>query len=107
MIRGDRLIASYYFEDQPVAISSGSWQMFSHTYNFNNKNSRVYTQNTLRSTITRTLDLSSTSNFVIGWYNYGGGYIDGRMSQLYVYNRELSISEITQNYNATKTRFGL
>jgi hypothetical protein len=32
---------------------------------------------------------------------------NGRVSQVQVYNRALSAQEILQNYNATKTRFGL
>jgi hypothetical protein len=34
-------------------------------------------------------------------------YINGRSSSFLIYNKSLSASEITQNYNATKTRFGL
>lgn len=32
---------------------------------------------------------------------------EGNVSQLMVYNRELSATEVLQNYNATKSRFGL
>jgi len=39
--------------------------------------------------------------------SYGGYLINGRCSVLKMYNRALTTSEITQNYNATKTRFGL
>jgi hypothetical protein len=34
-------------------------------------------------------------------------YFSGSISQLFVYNRALTASEIQQNYNATKSRFGL
>ena len=34
-------------------------------------------------------------------------YLTGNMAQVLVYNRPLSSMEITQNYNATKSRFGL
>ena len=39
----------------------------------------------------------------------GGGWSSalGRVSMCHIYNRNLSTSEIAQNYNATKTRFGL
>jgi len=33
--------------------------------------------------------------------------INGRISQVQIYNRALTAAEILQNYNATKTRFGL
>ena len=31
----------------------------------------------------------------------------GKIGGIYVYNRALSVSEIQQNYNAQRTRFGL
>jgi hypothetical protein len=34
-------------------------------------------------------------------------YWNGRIPQVSIYNRALSASEITQNYNATKSRYGL
>jgi hypothetical protein len=36
-----------------------------------------------------------------------GRYFTGRVAVAMIYNRELSASEISQNYNATKSRFGL
>jgi hypothetical protein len=36
-----------------------------------------------------------------------GDYIKGRVSNVLLYNRALSATEVLQNYNATKTRFGL
>ena len=50
---------------------------------------------------------SSTNNFTIA--NYQNGFIYGniRISSFLTYNRALTASEVLQNYNATKTRFGL
>ena len=39
--------------------------------------------------------------------NGDGQYWDGKMSDMKVYDRELTASEIQQNYNALKGRFGL
>jgi hypothetical protein len=52
--------------------------------------------------------VSQTGNFYVG-VNLAGGdeYYAGRIANLQVYNRALSSTEILQNYNATKTRFGL
>jgi hypothetical protein len=36
-----------------------------------------------------------------------GDYIKGRVSNVLLYNRSLGTTEVLQNYNATKTRFGL
>jgi hypothetical protein len=35
-----------------------------------------------------------------------GSYWNGNISQVSVYNRALSATEISQNYNAVKSRFG-
>ena len=38
-------------------------------------------------------------------YTAGNGHMNGNVSQVLLYNRELSASEINQNYNATKGRY--
>ena len=38
-------------------------------------------------------------------YTEGNGHMNGNVSQVLLYNRELSASEINQNYNATKGRY--
>jgi hypothetical protein len=43
----------------------------------------------------------------IGSYNGGGFYLNGNISSIQIHNRALSASEVLQNYNATKGRFGL
>jgi hypothetical protein len=51
---------------------------------------------------------STTDNFTIGFYNgNGSGYFNGSIAMGIFYNRALSPQEILQNYNATKTRYGL
>ena len=42
-----------------------------------------------------------------GWNNSNSYEINGEYAMVRIYNRELSQSEILQNYNATKSRFGL
>jgi hypothetical protein len=45
---------------------------------------------------------------VYGGFNGSRGYFyNGNIAIVRVYNRVLSASEVAQNYNATKTRFGL
>ena len=53
-----------------------------------------------------------TTDLTIGGYTYkgaGGGaeYFNGAIANAFVYNRGLTAIEILQNYNATKSRFGL
>ena len=42
-----------------------------------------------------------------GWTNGSDGYFTGSIGVSHVYNRGITAVEIQQNYNATKTRFGL
>jgi hypothetical protein len=43
----------------------------------------------------------------IGWMQYKGGTLDGKIYTASIYNRALSQSEIIQNFNAHKSRYGL
>jgi hypothetical protein len=53
----------------------------------------------------------SGSNFWVGsssgTNNTVNKYLRGNISSLQIYNRALSANEVLQNYNSTKTRFGL
>jgi hypothetical protein len=51
----------------------------------------------------------TNSKLLVGWRNSlaSGQSFQGKISQTTIYNRALSASEVLQNYNATKSRFGL
>jgi hypothetical protein len=56
------------------------------------------------------INTTNTEPFQIADYTQAGGYDNnllGKVALVQVYNRALSQNEITQNYNATKARFGL
>jgi hypothetical protein len=59
------------------------------------------------------VDASGTSTFtggnilLVGSYEPGSNLLNGAVASAQVYNRVLSASEIQQNYNAQKARFGL
>jgi hypothetical protein len=48
---------------------------------------------------------TNTSSLLVG--RGTDGYLNGKIANFRVYNRALSASEVAQNYNSTKTRFGL
>jgi len=54
---------------------------------------------------------NTTPNITISPYVVGrldaSRWFNGRIANVQIYNRELSLSEITQNYNAQKSRFNL
>jgi hypothetical protein len=50
----------------------------------------------------------SNSVFSIGnTQGIGGNFSDGNIAQVFIYNRALSASEVQQNFNATRARFGI
>lgn len=90
-----------------TSIVSNTWYMLTHTYNYSTKSSKLYKNGLLVSSITMTVDLFTTGQIYIGWYGYGGGYFRGNIPIVQIYKGELSATEVLQNYNATKSRYGL
>jgi hypothetical protein len=56
---------------------------------------------------TTILHSDNTAPLQFAWANYVGQYMVGSISQGIVYNRVLTSTEVLQNYNATRSRFGL
>jgi hypothetical protein len=111
VLRSTNILVSYYGEDQGVSLpSTNIWYHFLNTYNYTTKSSRMYVNGILSSTLTRTVDLGPSiqnSNLKLGLYGFGGSYFSGSLASVKIYNRDLTQQEVLQNYNATKTRFGL
>jgi hypothetical protein len=99
----------------------GVWQLIGFTYSYNeggNNVVRCYRNDTLvfSSTVSTSthsfIDRSAQTN--LQW-TLGGGYSSScvnqnsscRFGMFMLYNKILSLDEITQNYNATRSRFGV
>ena len=54
-----------------------------------------------------TVMAQTSQNLTIGCTDVPGRYMKGRISQVLMYNRALSIAEVTQNFNARRASFGL
>jgi VCBS repeat-containing protein len=65
----------------------------------------LYANNVLKASATTTLTTGSTQTLNVGFS--GGKRSNLNMGSFQIYNRALSTAEITKNYNALKTRFGL
>ena len=50
-------------------------------------------------------DINGTSEMSIGRVYSGSRYFGGNLANTMVYNKALSQAEVTQNYNAEKSRF--
>jgi hypothetical protein len=96
-------------------VSLNTWGYFTYTYDGQGLSSsgKIYINGTERVTsdfsggLFNTISNTSTS-LNIGRYNPGlGGPTNGRFGIVKLYNRALTASEILQNYNAQKARFGL
>ena len=53
---------------------------------------------------------TTTTNLSLGYYpgnTSGGQYYDGEISQVSIYNKVLTSTEIAKNFNALRARFGI
>jgi hypothetical protein len=56
---------------------------------------------------TQLIDIEATRKFNVGsWANNGSGIV-GDIDVVQVYNRGLTASEVSQNYNAHRRKFGV
>jgi hypothetical protein len=89
-------------------ITTGSWNNLVGQYDGSSWN--LYVNGTLLSQTTTQGPKPSTSPIAIGAAYISSGYqrfINGRISNVQVYNRALSTTEITQNFNALRGRYGI
>jgi hypothetical protein len=89
-----------------TVFSSLTWYHAAITYD--NGSPKIYINGILDASSSSTLTpASSYYGNDVGRLGVGSQYFDGRISNLQVYNRALTASEILQNYNAQKSKFGL
>jgi hypothetical protein len=102
------------YSDNTVTTLSGSipstnWVFIGTSYN--KVTNLFYLNNTLINSDSNTKDLKTDSviDVAIGVAPFSPlqYFYNGYISSVYVYNRGISAAEILQNYNATKSRFGL
>ena len=88
------------------SVPIGVWSMV--TVSINNLDIKIYVNGVLTNSYTETISIGSW----VGLWRIGQRYNNtfwylGEMAIVKTYSRELSSSEVLQNYNATKSRFGL
>lgn len=96
----------------PNTVPNGVWTNVAVAYNSSTKNASFYINGVLNSSITNASIVEKASGsapLVIGSMRGGnvGWFFDGSIASMMAYNRLLSATEILQNYNALKSRFGL
>ena len=83
-------------------LTTGVWYLFSGVYD--GTTAYLYRNGSLEASGALTSHTSQTATFDIGTY---AGYTNGSIAFARFYTRALSTTEILQNYNALKGRFGL
>ena len=90
------------------SLSTNRWYHLTGTYD--GSSMKIYVNGLQSNSVSKPGTIqyaSSLNNLVIGWNTSGASYFPGNISITKIYNRALSESEVLQNYNATKSRFGL
>jgi hypothetical protein len=101
--------ATNYFKDSVNSNTSfplNTWTHFSFTLNGSTP-AMYFNGNPSSLTILGTNAITSTSATKYILWNSYTYYTAANIAQVTMYNRALSAAEVLQNYNATKTRFGL
>ena len=91
-------------------ISTSNWAQIVGTFTSGNR--RTYVNGALATSDAQTGSIATNAGGmsigVYGGFNGARGYYyNGSIASVKIYNRALSATEIAQNYNATKSRFGL
>jgi hypothetical protein len=92
-------------------LSSNTWYHFTCVYEGDSNNTsgtaRIYingVENNTASLNGNRVGQNQTSNFVLGLWD---GYLTGNIALSRMYNRVLTPTEVLQNFDATKSRYGL
>lgn len=94
------------------SVNDGNWKYLSVTFNKSTDIVSLYINGSLDSTYNNESSGGQYDPWTFMGFNvigrgYGGDYFDGTISVVMVYDASLTSSEVLQNYNAQKERFGL
>jgi hypothetical protein len=91
-----------------IVTNDNNWHHVVGTYDRSTTTAKIYIDGILKNTnpSISTGPTSNTQPLLIGSRSGAAGF-GGSISGIKIYNRALIASEVQQNYNATKTRFGL
>ena len=110
----EKLQMNFYGDDlnnQGAVFTSTDWTYFVGTFDNSTKLQSIYTNDTLYQSRTASSNTNVSGGSVyIGADDaaLGSRFLDGKVANCHIYaNKVLSLSEVTENYNALKARFGL
>lgn len=115
-VNSDRSLRMYNYSNSAGQVGSitsggvfnwGTWNNFTGTYDDSSQTLKSYVNGVLLATRTSTPSTAySVGQHAISAPNYSGA-IYGNVAIAKHYNKSLSQTEVTQNYNSTKGRYGL
>lgn len=101
---------NYYAENWVTAAGAGTadlnWRTYAATGNYSSDSWSFYV-NGILNTGPNTLGTNGPNGFAIGSIGGTSEFSNSHISNLLIYNRVLSTTEILQNHNALKSRYGL
>ena len=90
-----------------TTVTQGQWNQLGFTF-YNSTLTMYVNGASLETTVTtNSNNITSTTTAGIGRVFSGDRYMNGKIAGVSIYNVGLSSEQILQNYNATKSRFGL
>jgi hypothetical protein len=96
---------SEYNYASKLTVTNGAW--FNLQFVRSGSTLTMYQNTTSLGSVTISGNLSNSSNLTIGRPFTGNYPWNGKMSVFTVYNRALSTTELTNNYNVIRTRYGI
>ena len=105
----------YIFNGSAQTVSTSqfetnTWYHITWVFNTTNSVVKVYVNGTLdkTTTITGTFNTNTYKTFSgLGYYTGNQHRLNGKLGNFMIYNRELTASEVSQNFNAQRGRFGV
>ena len=106
VFRNGNIYQGHYASDfNAGTVTVNNWYQIVYTFNASNGACQIFKNNVSQGTGTIASFIGTTNVVIARWAEQG--YFSGNGGIYRIYNRVLSSSEISQNYNAQKGRFGL
>jgi len=97
-----------FYDYSPGAILTANiWYNVVLVWNTSTNNLIGYLNGTQKFNSTHTLWATTLPSISIGSGFDAGRYFNGRIANTKIYNRALTAAEVSQNFNATRSRFGI
>jgi hypothetical protein len=90
-----------------ISIINNKWYNVSCTYDYTTKLKTIYVNGVFDAALGTVGYTGVGSNFMIGKLAYDSKFFNGRMGNIQIYSRVLSLAEVQQNFNALRGRYGV